>query len=158
MSLYTASIEDMQAWARGKMQMLPDVVIGGADHPYLERWWIIPRNASCNVYLHRILRSDDDRALHDHPWMNTSYILLGRYREITPEGEFIREAGSMIEREASSLHRLELIDDQPCISLFITGPKVREWGFQCPQGWVHWRDFTAGENGETVGRGCGEAD
>jgi hypothetical protein len=33
---------------------------------------------------------------------------------------------------------------------------VREWGFHCPRRWVHWRQFTAGPNGETVGKGCGE--
>ena len=31
-----------------------------------------------------------------------------------------------------------------------------EWGFHCPKGWVHWRDFTAGKDGEIVGKGCGE--
>jgi hypothetical protein len=46
----------------------PDFIIGGADNPYLLRWWIIPRNRWCNVYLHKILRDDDPRALHDHPW------------------------------------------------------------------------------------------
>lgn len=44
------------------------------------------------------------------------------------------------------------------VSLFIAGPKVREWGFHCPNGWVHWREFTAGDRGELVGRGCGEID
>jgi hypothetical protein len=46
----------------------PDFVIGG-DSPYMLRWWIIPRNKFFNIYLHRFLRSDDDRALHDHPWV-----------------------------------------------------------------------------------------
>ena len=47
------------------MTRAPDFVIG-AD--YLRRWWVIPRNDSQNVYLHDIRKSDDDRALHDHPW------------------------------------------------------------------------------------------
>jgi hypothetical protein len=46
-------------------------------------------------------------------------------------------------------------------TLFLVGPRVREWGFWCPgdgggERFVHWRDFTAGENGERVGKGCGE--
>lgn len=45
----------------------PDVVIGGDASPYMRRWWVIPRNRRFNVYLHHFLRSDDDRALHDHP-------------------------------------------------------------------------------------------
>lgn len=143
---------DMAAWARARMQRHPDFVIG--DPAYLRRWWIIPRNEQQNVYLHEGLRDDDDRALHDHPWDNVSYLLIGRYREITPHGAFVRETGSLIHRKATDAHRLELIDGQPFVSLFFTGPKVREWGFHCPNGWVHWRDFTAGENGELVGKGC----
>lgn len=150
------SPEDMAAWARATMQRRPDFVIG--EPAYMRRWWIVPRNERQNVYLHEILRDDDDRALHDHPWWNTSYVLIGRYREITPHGTFIREAGDIVHREANALHRLELIDSTPAVSLFFTGPKVREWGFACPKGWVHWQDFTGGVNGELVGRGCGEHD
>lgn len=154
MNLEYTGIGDMAAWARARMQRAPDFVIG--EPAYLRRWWIVPRNEMQNTYLHEIRRSDDDRALHDHPWRNTSLVLIGRYREITPLGSFIRESGCVVEREATDAHRLELIDDEPCVTLFFTGPKVRDWGFQCPNGWVHWRDFTAGENGEIVGRGCGE--
>lgn len=154
MNIGYASLADMQAWAASRMVMLPDFTIN--DPVYLERWWIIPRNEQQNVYLHRILRDDDDRALHDHPWENVSYVIAGSYREITPAGTFIRQPGDVVKRQASDMHRLELIDGQPCVSLFFTGPKLREWGFDCPGGWVHWRDFTAGENGELVGRGCGE--
>lgn len=155
--IFKASIEGMQAWAAGIMASRPcDFPIGGRANPYLERWWAIPRNDGMNVYLHRVLRDDDDRALHDHPWDNTSYLIAGRYREITPEGTFAREAGSIVTRRATDAHRLELIDGEPAISLFMTGPKLREWGFLCEKGWVHWRDFTGGEHGELVGRGCGE--
>ncbi|WP_088183945.1 cupin domain-containing protein [Sphingobium sp. Z007] len=154
MSIGYASLTDMQAWAAAVMSRDCDFPIG--DPVYLERWWIIPRNEQQNVYLHRILRDDDDRALHDHPWENVSYVIAGSYREITPAGTFIRQPGDVITRAATALHRLELIDGEPCVSLFFTGQKVREWGFDCPKGWVHWRDFTGGENGQLVGRGCGE--
>ena len=149
-----SSIEDMQRWADLIMMMPPDFSIGAPV--YLNRWWIIPRNEVQNVYLHQGLRDDDDRALHDHPWDNQSYVIKGRYREITPDGSFIREAGELVCREATDAHRLELVNGEPFVSLFFTGPKVREWGFYCPKGWIHWRDFTAGENGELVGKGCGE--
>lgn len=147
-------IADMAAWARSRTQFAPDFVIG--DPAYLERWWIIPRNEWQNVYLHRILRDDDDRALHDHPWDNVSLLLDGSYREITPDGEFIRGPGALVHRKATDSHRLELIDGKPALSLFFTGAKVRNWGFHCPNGWVPWQDFTAGAHGELIGRGCGE--
>jgi hypothetical protein len=42
----------------------------------------------------------------------------------------------------------------PVWTLFVTGPRVRSWGFWCAHGWRHWKTFTAGPRGETVGRGC----
>jgi len=33
----------------------PDFVIGRAGAPYLERWWVIPRNRWFNIYLHHFL-------------------------------------------------------------------------------------------------------
>lgn len=144
----------MRAWAQELMaSRAPDYVIG---EDYLRRWWVNPRNQRANVYLHEFGRSDDDRALHDHPWPNTSFLLQGRYIEHTPAGRFVRNAGDVVAREATALHRIELFPGERALSLFMTGEKVREWGFACPQGWVHWRDFTAGDNGERVGRGCGE--
>src|SRR5258708_303359 len=61
----------------------PDVLIGKQDDTYMERWWVIPRNRFFNIYLHHFLRSDDDRALHDHPWLNASILLQGKYTEHT---------------------------------------------------------------------------
>jgi hypothetical protein len=64
----------------------PDFVIGDTDNPYLLRWYLTPWRDTYkdipaaqrtrwqefvsrlpNVYLHCFMRSDDDRALHDHP-------------------------------------------------------------------------------------------
>lgn len=143
----------MREWAMGVMSREPDFIIG--DN-YLRRWWVIPRNEQFNVYLHDIRKDDDDRAMHDHPWANTSYLLAGRYIEHTPEGSFLRVAGDVIERRADALHRLEMVPGHSAISLFMTGPKVREWGFQCAQGWVHWKDFVATHDTGQIGRGCGE--
>lgn len=148
----------------------PDFVIG-ADNPdgaYMKRWWVIPRNRVFNVYLHQVLRDDDDRALHDHPWLNCSIVLRGGYIEHTIEAGGIhrrtfRRPGSIKLRLPSAAHRLELRWDRdvaekiPSWSLFITGPNVRTWGFHCPdKGWVDWKTFTrAGAPGE-IGPGCGE--
>lgn len=139
----------------------PDYIIGGAEHPYLRRWWVIPRNPVFNIYLHHFMRSDDDRALHDHPWVNLSILLDGSYIEHTPGRDpAYRWAGDMVARLPSAAHRVELHKGVitgrpiPVWTLFITGPRVRQWGFLCPQGWRHWKDFTAGTNGERVGKGC----
>lgn len=134
----------------------PDKVIGGPDNPYLRRWYVIPRNRWCNVYLHQFLRSDDDRALHDHPWINCSILLRGDYIEHTPSGRFARLAGDVIFRRATAAHRIELVKHLSATvwTLFLTGPLVREWGFWCPQGWVHWKAFTAADDPGLIGKGC----
>lgn len=150
-----ADLAEMQAWAEGIMARAPDFVIG---NDYLRRWWVIPRNPFSNVYLHDIRKSDDDRAFHDHPWPNTSFLIFGSYIEHTPSGRYARLAGDVVHRPAHALHRLEVIPGQRAISLFSTGPKQREWGFACNHGWVHWKDFTAEGDSSQVGRGCGEGD
>lgn len=150
----------------------PDVVIGGADDPYLRRWFVLPRNRFFNIYLHQFLRSDDDRALHDHPWINASLLLEGCYAEHTIKAggvhvRTIREEGAFVLRGAKTAHRVELVDPDycsvieierralPCWTLFITGPRMRSWGFHCAKGWVHWRIFTNPEDGgRTIGKGC----
>jgi NTP pyrophosphatase (non-canonical NTP hydrolase) len=149
-----ASLADMQAWASAVMLREPDFIIG--DN-YLRRWWVVPRNQWCNVYLHEILRSDDDRALHDHPWANSSFVIEGGYIEHLPAGDRRNcKPGSIVHREAEQRHRLEITDGGRAVSLFITGPKIREWGFDCPQGWRHWKEFVNAENPGLPGKGCGE--
>lgn len=150
------------------LQRDPDFVIGTQDDPYMRRWWILPRNRFFNVYLHQLLRDDDDRALHDHPWPSCSIILSGGYVEVMPvrggdpaHGPFLRERrlpGQVTFRGAWAAHRLEVVRDGVTLpyswSLFITGPRLREWGFHCPRGWKRWQDFTrAGSPGE-IGPGC----
>jgi hypothetical protein len=129
----------------------PDFIIG---NNYLRRWWIIPRNRIFNIYLHEINKSDDDRALHDHPWWNCSIILKGGYKEVTPKGTFLRKAGQMIFRSGKSLHRLVIPKGGHGVTLFITGPRYREWGFACPKGWRTWQEFCSPDNKGKVGRGC----
>lgn len=148
----------------------PDFVVGGHQDPYLRRWWIIPRNRILNVYLHQFLRDDDDRALHDHPWCWASIILDGAYFEHTISAGGIkrrqeRTAGSIRLSGPRRAHRIELPTWPPggagarrhCWTIFVTGPRVREWGFHCPdRGWVPWYDFVSPDDPGSVGRGCQE--
>ena len=138
------------------MKRAPDFVIGPRDNPYLLRWWIIPRNRFFNIYLHCILADDDDRALHDHPFDNVSVLLKGSYREHLKGGlsKIVRRFRPRF-RRAECAHRLEVVDG-PVWSLFITGPRRREWYFHCPQGLVVWTDFVDARDTGKVGKGCGE--
>jgi hypothetical protein len=153
-------------WARRRE---PDFVIGGRERPYLRRHWLIPRNRFFNVYVHEFLRSDDDRALHDHPWLaNASWLISGEYIEHTiREGGVAvatpRKAGDWKFRWGRSPHRLELLESplvpgqmRPCWTVFITGPVVRTWGFHCPKRWVPWQEFTDARDSGSIGKGCAE--
>lgn len=136
----------------------PDFYIGGDVNPYMRRWWVIPRNRWFNIYLHHFMRSDDDRALHDHPWVWCSIMLEGEYTEwqILNGGihvSRVRRAGSVALRGPRSAHRVELHQGH-CWTLFITGPVVRTWGFHCHRGWVRWTKFVASNDAGAVGAGC----
>lgn len=130
----------------------PDFNIGP---DYLLRWHMIPRNRFLNIYLHCILKDDDDRALHDHPWYTLSWCMRGELLEYAHDMRIIRPSIIPRYRSATFAHRLT-VRSGPVWTLFITGPKVREWGFHCPKGWRHWKQFTDTRDSGKVGRGCGE--
>lgn len=158
----------------------PDFVVGDEANPYLQRWHIIPQNPVFNIFLHKFMRDDDDRALHDHPWPSLSFLLKGSYVECTPgeNGRIKRKLykrGSMIYRRATHRHRIELEKDIdafdpahrlglrqelpriPAWTLFITGFKVREWGFWC-NGWrfVGHVEYTKPGDKGKIGKGCSQ--
>lgn len=137
----------------------PDFMLRYMTTPdiYLLRWHLLPRNRFMNIYLHRMLNSDEGTDLHDHPYANASIILDTGYYEQMKTKTLWRAPGQIILRRAATAHRLaveyrlgqrslfegfhaqgysrELIP-QPAMSLFITGPRTREWGFYTPNGWV----------------------
>lgn len=168
-----------------------DFLIGTPERPYLLRWFIVRKGRfwnglssvqrhrllnmdepdggksvgrlSWNAYIHIFMRSDDDRALHDHPWPWMTCILDGSYWEHIPLHRsdpagptrcIKRNPGDVVFRPwAPTPHCVELVDEQPVTTIFITGPKLRDWGFWCKQGWRHWQDFMASDDGISS-RGC----
>jgi hypothetical protein len=137
------------------------------NRAYTLRWWRIKRNAFFNIYFHLVQRSDEDRALHDHPWWNFSIVLEGGYWEhlILPGGVHQRTwygPGAVRFRPSGAFaHRLELEPDDrpmsdpertcyelPVKTIFITGPVLRRWGFHHAKRWVdayEWDQFLADE-------------
>ncbi len=149
----------------------PDFVVGHADDPYLHRWRLLPRNAIANIYIHKFWRDDDDRALHDHPYANLSVVLEnGYYEQLThaydhapqPPLHCFRPPGWVGTRAAATPHRVIVRPNALPISLFLRGPRTREWGFWYPNGWRHWRVFHGMNNpadpndsgGHQSGKGC----
>jgi hypothetical protein len=155
---------------------------GRRDEVYLRRWWLIPRNDECNLYLHSML-ADDDEILHDHMYESWSLILTDgleerfvsapeklrdeRFPSGFPPAAYQRRvlrAGDVVHRSERMAH--QLLVRAPAWTLFATGPRVKPWGFYCPRGWRRWQDYVAinqdpsvaGGHRTTSGRGvgCGE--
>lgn len=148
-----------------------DIVFG--DKTYMrrwllpQRWW--PRALTKflpGIRVHNIMTSDEDRALHCHPFDFMTIILKGGYTEYTADGKSrFYGPGSILFRKAETLHRLELPGtdiytrrhdgillhegryEDPAWTFVIRGPIRRTWGFQTDQGWVPWYEFQgAGES------------
>lgn len=135
----------------------------GKIDDYMERYWLVPYSwddpeTGCGpvsvrrrpiarllqklglaIRIHRIKRSDDDRAYHDHPWWFVTIVLFGGYYEIKPcydkygrytivEVNFYGP-GSILFRRATDFHRLILPAGKTACTLFITGRRRQKWGF-----------------------------
>lgn len=143
----------------GSLYRPPDLTIAPDGYgEYLFRWYVVPRNSEGNVYFHVQTASDPERPLHDHPWDNTSVILSGGYDELicvepsTPDVyatyRVKRRAGDVIHRPATWAHRLILPQGvKYTMTLFVTGAKVRKWGFWENGIFTPFSDVTEERNG-----------
>lgn len=123
--------------------------------PYLERYYLFIKDRDSfpfNVFLHKFLKSDIDD-VHDHPWPYATLILRGGYYEYVP---ILDQQGKILEMQCSwrgpghfrickstSLHRIELKPNVDCWTLFMPGPKQREWGFIKNNKWMQWQRYLA---------------
>ena len=114
--------------------------------PFMKRWHLIPRNPFFNVYLHNIFGADIQTP-HDHPWFNLTIVLKGAYCERANGRTEIREAGDFKFRSPWFAHRI-WVKREPCWTLFITGPRIRKWGFLTRDGWIKSSEFKTGKFGD----------
>lgn len=144
--------EALIAWAAERE---PNEIIGGRDNPYMYRWWWF-KSRMFSVYVHRFMRSDDDRAEHDHPAPYATYIATSGYFEHRKGvRRWIAEGRWAVRLNPWSCHRVELMEldgvKRQAWTIFFRGPNIRfsRWGFHCKSGWVHWRNFNSAG-------GCGD--
>ena len=125
----------------------------GENEPYLERYYLFLKERErfpFNVFLHKFLKSDPDD-VHDHPWPYATVILKGGYWEWIPifdsvgrktgEIQHWRGPGHFRICSATSYHRIELDPNITAWTLFMPGPKQREWGFLVKNKWVQWQEY-----------------
>jgi len=123
------------------------------NEPHLERYYLLLRERErfpFNIFLHKFLKSDPDD-VHDHPWPYATLVLKGGYWEWIPHfdtvgrkiGEYQvwRGPGHFRVSKARSFHRIELDPDITAWTLFMPGPKQREWGFLVRNQWIQWEEY-----------------
>jgi hypothetical protein len=124
-----------------------------SDEPYLERYYLFLKDRDrfpFNVFLHKFLKGDPDD-VHDHPWPYATLILKGGYYEWLPQfdskGNKIAEMcvwrgpGSFRICSANSYHRIELDPNVTAWTLFMPGPKKRDWGFLVNNKWIQHEQY-----------------
>lgn len=134
------------------LECIPYKVIPNCNRdPYLVRWYLLRTNRVA-VFLHKFLRSDEDRALHDHPW---NFLVIPIWRGYIEHSEHTspmvgdtwpvkRRVWPIIStryRRAEFRHRVELIEGRPSWSLFIRFKSRRDWGFWPKEGFIQWNKW-----------------
>lgn len=142
-------------------------IIGPKEDPYLIRYILI-QTPLFSIYVHKLVRSDYERALHDHPWDFISLILKNGYSEEverfarfdTVDGSPLHvpqpyrmihknKAGQLLFRKGEHRHRVIIEDlSKPGWTLVLTGRRKRKWGFWVLKRkvdsyfqWCHWKKF-----------------
>lgn len=161
-NVLTAMLARPIAARTARITRAPDFIIGDRADPYMLRWWLIPRNPIFNVYLHEFRRDDEDRAHHDHPWLSLSISLTEWLVEEYTDRDGKHQTrvvwpGMIVIRRAKFAHRM-IVPKPGARTIFITGPRIRTWGFLCGRdtaagGWRPWHEFVARDKGQ-IGRGC----
>lgn len=86
-----------------------------------------------SIRLHKFNQSDDQRALHDHPWPFLTVIVAGGYWDVTKDEDgYVQmerlRAGSIRYRPLGHIHTVKL-GDKPSWSIVLTGRYQHRWGF-----------------------------
>jgi hypothetical protein len=130
----------------GRLRLFGYRAIGEPD-VFLRRWVLLGWGEGLGLYLHQFVRSDHDRALHDHPWPFLAWILKGGYWEVhdqttdRSEVKMWRAPGQLLVRSAEWRHRIELRPGTTSWSLVVVFPRERRWGFYPSTGWCWWRTY-----------------
>ena len=176
------------AWLIARAQRTPYLHIMSADGKtrYMGRWWLFnpysrethkPALWWCpwSFRIHHIMRHDEDRDLHDHPWNARTIILRGWYVEQRQASEewkkavrsgmvpnphpkivdwVMKDACEWIRRDQGDTarlnhgeyHRIDQISPGGVYTLFITSKWRGDWGFLVNGVKVPWRTYTGTDN------------
>src|SRR5258708_5774005 len=119
--------------------------ISGKDD-YLHRWSLwLPFGLS--LKLHKIVRPDNDRCEHDHPWWFVRIILHGGYVEQIKGRVYARlpwrpwAFWRVYLCLPSFQHKILRLYKKNNWSLVLCGRNSGRWGFITAKGWIPWQEF-----------------
>ena len=166
-SLIIRAVEFLMRWCEKRGRVLKITGTAGPDDVYLIRYFLV-RSRWMNIYIHQFLRSDRDD-LHDHPWHFITYLVRGMYVEAKWDEGYQQvfrtrranlpalKENVLVFRKATDQHQVivgqalkEANKEHAPLTLFISGPKIREWGFvkmnRHSNGhkwreWTPWREY-----------------
>lgn len=112
---------------------------------HFERWQII-QTRWFGIYFHCIYQADKDLHCHDHPWDYISIPLWGRFVERKKVKEGVYEFnpvhfGMIIKRKAEEFHQIYFLNSKKVYTLFLTGRRKREWGYDVNGKWYGWEEY-----------------
>lgn len=160
-------------WLIARAMRTPYSHLPSNDDPsYMERYWLLnpfypedererrkavglsEYNIFPSIRLHRIMRRDLDRHLHDHPWNARTIILRGFYDEVRlerpyqavfdftkEEVEHRRMAGDTATLRFGEYHRITSVSEGGVWTMFISGRKRGTWGFLVGGIKIPWRHY-----------------
>jgi len=112
---------------------------------YLRRWTLL-KLFGWKLMLHRIVRPDYARDLHDHPWSFVTVVLRGGYSELmrSDDGREVRRINKPLRiriNRAPHPHLIDRLLNGDAWTLVLHAQDVREWGFYTECGWMPWRTY-----------------
>lgn len=121
------------------------------------RWTLTPSGYITRLHLvktpwfalmvHFINAPDPEPDMHDHPVTFLSLIVRGAYTELRNNVVAVRKWWNFIRASPNDVHRILHVRPHTTTFCFV-GPKVRDWGFHTPAGWVYWKDYNVKYKGK----------
>lgn len=123
-----------------KAKKTPYINIAKGDDVYMERYWLfnpLDVETKCIKYswipfsirIHKILKEDQDRHMHDHPWDCRTFILKGQYLEERVDGVYARREGTTATIAFDDYHKILHVYGDCVYTMFVTGKYKGVWGF-----------------------------
>ncbi len=134
-------------WKTEKFQIRLNEPLGEKECPYAYRWVFIFFGYSIRV--HKWLRSDDKRYMHNHAWWFLTFVLKGSYTDVSFDSDYKMKVESCINdsiahdqcifkdvvkrfsfrfRPSMHTHYVE-IPEGGAWTILLTGKPLRKWGF-----------------------------